>query len=335
TNLLGRTSLHYANPKARLSVATSYTLSDEQRNARSITYLEVDQGLGNFSFEDGQYVPDPDGNFIQVEELLSDVARVRRGVKSFRISKEYTQALIRFRSDIEEELQDGGHRSAWWLVPFYSDGSQPYLFYARSYDGELRLIRWRGFHAVNFLYNDDVERRDITGATRARRSTRLQTKLKQAIRETYLEEGGEWFSTDRDQLFAGAGKAEGYTVSITVRQVIPVGEISSRLGYRYAGTDSDARSRQVTVTAGSRFRLPGGGELRGRLDLYTQTLENISGVPDFVLTANRFGRRGAEWSLLVNYGAGKDVRVNVSLRGRHSDARPARITARGEVIAGF
>ncbi|MBU0983178.1 MAG: hypothetical protein KKA42_04870, partial [candidate division Zixibacteria bacterium] len=84
---LGRTDVRYRDSQRKLTVGSFYSVSEERRNARGITYLEVEPGLGSFILEDGAYVPDPDGNYIEVEELLSDVARVRRAERSFSLSK--------------------------------------------------------------------------------------------------------------------------------------------------------------------------------------------------------------------------------------------------------
>jgi len=68
--MLNRLNLRYNDVSRRVSVTTTYVISEEQRSARGITYLEVEPGQGGYSLEDGQFVPDPDGDFIQVEEIL-------------------------------------------------------------------------------------------------------------------------------------------------------------------------------------------------------------------------------------------------------------------------
>ena len=115
-SFLGRTNLNYNNIRKQISVGAAYSFSEETRNARGLTYLEVEPGQGKFSFENGRYVPDPDGNFIQVEELLSDQSRVNRGEKSFQFNKIWHFAQFRFNSKIEEELLENGNRQIWWLV---------------------------------------------------------------------------------------------------------------------------------------------------------------------------------------------------------------------------
>ncbi|MCK4573632.1 MAG: hypothetical protein KAU36_04635, partial [candidate division Zixibacteria bacterium] len=116
TSFLGRVNYDYQRRVNRLTVNGFYTVSEESRNERGITWLEVEQGQGSYILDNGQYVPDPDGNYIQVEEILSDRSRVRRSEKGFQLSRDWGPALLRFNSHIEEELLPEGSRPVWWIV---------------------------------------------------------------------------------------------------------------------------------------------------------------------------------------------------------------------------
>ncbi|MGD8922808.1 MAG: hypothetical protein PVH24_06130, partial [Candidatus Zixiibacteriota bacterium] len=334
-NFLGRLGLGYQNPPSRLNITASYLVSEENRNARGITYLEVEPGQGNYILEDGQYLPDPDGNYIQVEEILSNSARVRRGEKSFQISKNWSAGLFRFNSRIEEELLEGGERKIWWAVPFLSDADQPYLFFSRRYDGDVRLIPVAGFYVINLSASEDLEKRDIAGATRRRRDIKGRLSLKQKLRETYFEEYAEPFSAERDEYYSASGDVDGLTVGANLRQLISTAELTLGGSYRRATSKADERSDIYAITTGSRFPVISRGELRANLELYRQVFENLSGNPSYQLTGNRPGEKGAIWSVAFNYGIRAGLRINFSLSGRHSDNRTARLFARGEVVAGF
>ncbi|HUV31226.1 MAG TPA: hypothetical protein VMY05_09085 [Acidobacteriota bacterium] len=334
-NFLSRLNLRYNNVRRRLILGAGYQVSDERRNARGITYLEVEPGQGNFSREDGQFVPDPDGKYIQVEEILSDDARVRRGDKSFHIDKDWRLILVRFTSNIEEELLEGGQRNLWWVLPFYSDESQPYLYYNRRYNADVRLFPVRAFYALNLQFAQDLEKRDIAGTTRRRRDTRGAVSLKQSLVNTFVEESAEFFENERDAYFTGAGEINGYKLGLSVRQAVGRGEVSGGGTFRRAETSLDETSVQYALTAGFRAVLLSRGELRLSTELYRQNLDNLAGPPSFRLTDNRPGERGALWSLSLRYGVKSGVRVNLSVNGRHADDRTARVVARSEVVASF
>ena len=86
---------------------------------------------------------------------------------------------------------------------------------------------------------------------------------------------------------------------------------------------------------GANLRLIRRGEIRSSLELYSQKLAGVTGVASYSLTGNRPGKRGARWSVAVNYGVKKSMKVKISLTGRHADTRTGRVTARGEFIAEF
>jgi len=280
-------------------------------------------------------VPDPDGDFIQVEEILSAHARVRRGEKSFHLNKYWRLAHVRLTSRIVEELLDEGKRNVWWILPFISDENQPYLFYSRRYDTDFRLFPIRGFYAANLKISQDIEKRDVAGSVRTRRDTKAAFSLKQAVISTFLEESLEFFSVDRDSYFAGSGDIDGYRVSLNARQTMGRGEVSLGGGYRHAENAIDESSRQYSIKLALRLTAAARGEFRFTTELYRQVLSSTSAVPSFQLTDNRFGERGALWSLSFNHGVRSGTRVNFSLNGRHANNRTARITARGEMVTGF
>lgn len=334
-NLLVRIQGQYSNHQRQLSVSTAYTISEETRNSRAISYLEVEQGQGDFIQEDGRFLPDPDGNFIKVQEILSDKARVRRGTKNFDLTKDFGLFRVRFNSAIEEELLDGGKRSVAWLLPFYADDTQPYLFYQRQYDSDLRLFPVGGYHAVNLAYAEQLEIRRLTGLPARRHDRRYGLTLRQGYQSLFFEQSLELFNNDRDNHFAAAGEAEGYRASATGGRRIGGDEIAGTFGYRQAESNSGEESKLAFVVAKARLRMAATGQLRGSLELYSQSLSGVSGMPSYQLTENRNGARGIIWSMSLRRGIKEGMRLNLTLSGRHADNRTSRIVARGEVVVEF
>jgi hypothetical protein len=335
-SLLGRAGLNYYSARNRLGVSAAYAISDERRNARGVTYLEVDPGMGNFVFQDGQYIPDPDGNYIEVEQLLSDTARVRRGEKSFSIDKGWSFGTLRLASETQEELKDGGRRNLWWILPFVADPDQPCLFFSRRYTGEGHVFPLRqGAFAVNVQAGQFIEKREVASQSRQRKDENVRLWLKQPAGPYIFEQTMELFRFDRDSLYSGSGDVSGYRLNIGLRRTIAIGEANIAAGYRRADSKQGAQSQLVSVEAGSRTKLWDKGEMRTSAELYTQTLEEVTALTSYQLTGNHNGTRGVLWSLSINYGLKGQVRMNVSLNGRHSDDHPGRVTGRGEVVAGF
>lgn len=339
-SLLGRINIGMDDQRRRFAVAAGYTISEEQRNARGYTYLQVDPGRGNYRLDNGRYVADPFGDYLRIEELLSDVQRVRRGERTFRFSKSSEDFLIRGSSFINEELMIGGERAWWWAIPFASSESAPYLFYERRYEVESRAVKWQGVHLLNFSAADTRESRLIVDQSRVRRDVRFRVALREPLNRWSLEQGIERFTSDRDQFYGDAGRAEGWRGFVGATKLIEQGEISSELGYRRADGNSGnpavvERSALIILKSGIRAAVVHRGELRLDSEIYSQTLSGVREYPSSILTDNHEGRRGVVWTVSARYGLSGTLRLNLTINGRHSDNRAGRLFARSEMTAEF
>lgn len=339
-NLLGRVQVGFDDPSRRFVFSSGYTLSDERRNARGYTYLQVDPGRGNYRLEDGRYIADPFGDYRRIEELLSDIQRVRKGERTFRFSKESPGFVIRGSSQINEGLLADSKRPWWWLVPFAARESAPYLFYDRRYELETKVISWRGIYVVNLSTTDSRESRLTVGQNRVRRDFRIRMVLREPVRRWILEQGGESFTTVRDQFYGDAGRSDGWRAFIGSKRTFDGGEFSIETGYRQAkGSSSasglDEKSKLTMFKSGVRMAVVKRGEVRFDSELYRQSLSGVVGAPSTVLTDNHEGKRGMIWTVSINYGLSRTLRLNMAINGRYSDNRPGRLFARSEMTAEF
>jgi hypothetical protein len=333
-SLLGRANLTFDDSRRRVSGLASYMISEEQRNERGFTYLQVDPGRGTYRLDNGRYIPDVFGDYIRLEEILSTVQRVRRGEKSFRFSKEGEQFVVRFNSTINEELLAAGRRTWWWVVPFVSDESQPYLYYQRTYEIEGRGFSVGSIYVLNVTAAEKVEKRMIVDQSRNRRDQRLRLALREPVQLWTLEQGIERFSSRRDIIYGDAGQSKGWRANVGVRRTIERGEATADASYRRSSGDS-GESDLYALKLGGRLSVLGHGDLRFDTEMYRQALAGFTGVVSTVLTDNHEGTRGLTWTASVNYGLSGTVKVNVTLNGRYADTRPGQLFARSEVVAEF
>jgi hypothetical protein len=334
-DLLSRLSYQYRAPRTGINIGGAYTLSAESRNARGLTYVEVDPGEGNYILIDSVFVPDPDGNYLQLEELLSDQADVRHGQKSFHVSRSTGGVLFRFDYNLDEELKQEGERSWLWLVPFLSDDTQPYLYYLRGYQAELRMLRLEGGHAINVVFQENLQMREVAEVARRRVNRDLTTSLKQQHGALRFEERLRLFWIDRDEYYSGAGEIDGHQATAMVRRVFSGGEAGLGVERRKASSAKDEQSEIWSAVLTGRLQVVQRGELRGSVELYRQTLSGVTGTPSYSLTDNHQGERGAIWSMSARYGIPSGLRLNLSVSGTHANDRAGRVTARGELVAGF
>jgi hypothetical protein len=222
-----------------------------------------------------------------------------------------------------------------WIIPFYSDPGQDYLYLARRYNVDVRFVPIGGIYLVGIAVGDDLERRTIGGTSRERRDTKGNLTLRQLSGRYSLEEGFELFRNRRDDYFAGSGDIDGWKTSARAKRTGVKVDITFGGAYRLARTQTDESARTVSALGDARFRLNGRGEIGGSFELYSQKLPTTNTEYSYQLTDNRYGTRGALWTMSYRYSVKSNVRITASLNGRHSNDRAGRVTGRAEVVAGF
>jgi hypothetical protein len=334
-SILGRFKFSYRNQRKKLSVRSSYLLSDETKNSRGISYLEVPEGEGNFIFEDDVYIPDENGNFIRLEEILSEKAKVKKGERSFSISKNWSNVVFRFDSRLNEELLDNNKREWWWVVPFIPSKADQLFFLNKRYNAVIRLFPVSGGHKVNLSFDEFAEFRSIANQLRKRTDRTFGVILKQSHQSSFFEESFELYKNNRDIYFIGSGNIKGVKGSFKYKLRFDNIELSAKSTYQRAKDEQSSKSKIISFELGSKWRFVQQGELRSSVEFYRQTSNDIFGSRDFLLTGNRPGKEGMIWSVATRQNLKKKMRFNLSISGRHNDIRTARITGRGELIAEF
>jgi hypothetical protein len=339
-SFLGRFQIGLDDQRRHLSFSSGYLLSDERRNAHGFTYLKVDPGRGNYRFEDGRYIADPFGDYLRVEELLSETERVRRGEKTFRLDKQAEGYQLSASSRIVEELLADGQRRWWWAAPFLSDENAAYLSYERQYQADIRAVRWRSVYAMTLSVSANRESRAVQTENRVRSDLRVRGTLRQPAGRWVLEQGVERFESRRDQFYGDAGKSDGWKGAVGVRGNFDATGVLIEAAYRRAqgnADNSDVRetSKLYTLILGGRRSFQKRGEVKLDTEFYRQTFENLMGYASTLLTDNHEGTRGWVWTLSANYGLSRTVKFTMALNGRNSDNRRGRLFARSEMTAAF
>ncbi len=335
SSLLTRGNFIYANRKHNIQIQSSYILSDETRFSKGIRYLEVNDGEGDYIFVDSQYIPESGGNYILVEELLSESAPVKRGEKSFSFSKKWSKVYFRFNSIINEELFAYESRRTEWIIPFYSDANMSYLFFSRMLKGTIKSFLISGGYALTFNFSEKKEKRFINQQNRLKQSLNSEIIFNQIIRNYFIEEKFEYFKDERDAYYFREGDINGFTASCKIKQVTDNNESAVQLKFRSAVSNDSEKSHIYMLLFENRFKLLNKGELKLQAEFYKADNNNISTNESYLLTDNRPGTQGAVWSVIFRAKIKKEFRLNFTVQGRHSDVNQARIFARTEFIAQF
>ncbi len=336
SSLLTRGNFIYSNRKHNVQIQSSYMLSDETRFSKGIRYLEVNDGEGDYIFSDSQFIPESGGNYILVEELLSESAPVKRGEKSFSLSKKWSNVYLRFNSIINEELFASESRRAEWIIPFYSDANLSYLFFSRTLKGTLKSFPIKGGYAFTLNFSDKRENRFINLRNRLKKSLNSEVILNQNVQQYFIEERFEYFKDERDAYYFREGDVDGFAVSGKIKQITDRNESAVQLKFRSAVSADSKKSDIYMLFLENRFKLPKKGELKLQAEFYKSNNNNtITTSESYLLTDNRPGTQGVVWSVIFRAKIKKEFRLNFTIQGRHSDINQARIFARTEFIAQF
>lgn len=335
SSLLTRGNFIYSSRKHNLQIQTSYMLSNETRFSKGIRYLEVNDGEGDYIFSDSQFIPQTGGDYILVEELLSESAPVKRGEKSFSFSKKWSKVQFRFNSLINEELFATESRSNKWVIPVYSDSKLSYLFFNRFIKGSLKIYPIKSGYFFTMNFSEKKEKRFINQQDRLKESLNTEFIFNQNLQNFYFEERVEYFEDERDAYYFREGDVDGFAVSGKVKHLSDKNEYAIQFKFRSAVSVEFQKSKIYMVLLENRFKINKHGELRLSSEFYKSDNNNLAVSESYLLTNNRPGTQGAIWSVIFRAKIKKEFRLNLSVQGRHSDIDKARIFARTEFVAQF
>ncbi len=332
--LMARLKYSWTPKVTNISVSGSYSLSDENRYERGLRYLEVEPGLGQFVYEDSQYIPDPNGNYIEIEEILSNQASVKKGERSFSLLYNPKDIYLRFNTNFTEDLLSDGERGIQWIIPFYADPSDACLYKKLYYSGESRLFRNRGFYLINLAGSYNLESRQISGRQYEKYERIIKTELHESRGSWHFLQEASYFEYQRDNYYNSPGNIRGYNFAVSLIRHFSVSQLNVQLSYRSARDNVDSRSKQYGISINPVLRSTNKGETIISIMTYRQELENSAPV-SYRLTNNLSGKRGVVWSLRSEYRMGGNLKFILVFDGRHANDKRPRIAGRGELIASF
>ncbi len=332
--LMARIKYSYTPSGDNFSIGGSYSLSDENRYERGLRYIEVEPGFGKYIYEDSQYIPDQNGNYIEIEEILSNQASVKKGERSFNLFYNPENLYFRLSSNITEELLSEGQRTALWIIPFLSDKKESYLYRRLYYTSDIKLMRSSGFYIINITGSYNYESRRVGGADFEKYEQVLKITIRQKSGSWFFFQEGSYFKYQRDSYYLSAGNIDGYKISASTVKNIANSQISGELSFRSARDDTGSESKQYSAKFAPALRFANRGETVLSIMGYFQELTG-GNFSSYRLTENLSGKKGGVWSIRSEYRVGSDIKFVLSFGGRFSDDRKPRNTGRGELIASF
>ena len=182
---VGALKLDY-NPKSQSLVLNLYYSVNQLGAEKSVdNYIDVGSGRGQYRYENGEYIPDPEGNYILQKEMLDEYVPGKQLDKSFRaifypgklfpkskpLKQFYTDTFVRFSNLVSVPVSWAG----FILNPFDKGGAdgtllrdfslkQDFYFFTSS-PFNLRL-RWASDDRENnlLIYGKDQDKRTSQSA---------------------------------------------------------------------------------------------------------------------------------------------------------------------------
>lgn len=328
-------------PKQRQTdLQVTYSLSHERRSQRGLIYLPVEAGQGTHILLDSVFLPDDDGDYLELEENLSDTASVRIGLKDIRFNRRWTFGEVRFSSRVEEELLAAGVRGIRWVVPALWSGSAELLFGERSISAEV-------------AFYDSPRRNTLRFSASRRDRTRLigvlpRQRYNQTLEERYQRNGNLWrveqtariFESDVDSYYSASGEVNGWSLGLAGFWNSGPWQIGSGLRFRRASGSGPLDPTRLESTTFSalpelRYQRKAEGSIRFSAELYTQSLSEQARFSPvlFRLSSNNLGELGANLRLSADRNVSAGGRLRLQLEGRFVSERTPRLRARLELVA--
>lgn len=346
---LYQASFRYAPPSAWMTVQADYR--QNQQSARSFGYrfIRVGSGEGDYRFEDGGYLPDPDGDYVRIREERGDPASVSIGEKSHNVViypgripalKEYqgvlSQVACRLRTEVYEEQSGRDRRRVSWLLPWASRSGVEYNIRRRREGYTLLLFPAYNFYVINLTYGNAFEEQE-SGAMLFRAAKEYKTELKNQL-SPVVRSSVEWNHRRTKESGIGVSAmrliANAYAASLTVTPASF--QVTPRVEYvRFTESLFGGKGSGIIASGETIWRRPNRGEVRGTVEFRSLTQESRFRQPEYLITeGRRFGKSGLI-NLVINYDVGGSWRLTVNLTDQIHESRPAEFVGRGELVARF
>lgn len=346
---LYQTALEYHPASGWINLISEYRQNRQSARTTGYRYLQVNQGEGEYRLEDGQYLPDPDGDYIRIREELGEENSVTVSEKSHNVTlypgrlsvsqnlkDVLSQVSVRLRTNVVEDLAGRDRHRLDWLLPWSSRSGLNYLRRQRSEGYSLLLFPVLNFYILNFAYGNSLE--EFQGGESLHRSRKKYlTEMKNQVSDIIRSLVSWEHQRDDD-------RGGGISTLNLIKNIYSAGLIVNRGNFQltpkvthvlFNDRHSGGRGNGFLLFFESVFRRRGRGEMRLNMELRSLNEEQVFVQPEYLVTDGlRFGK-SAEFQININYDLGRSMRLTLTLRDNIYENRSAEFNGRGELVARF
>jgi len=329
-------------------------VANRQANQRRRIPIEVGEGQGDYRLEDGEYIPDPDGDWIFRVETVGDSipitdleAGIRLGLAPHRAVSEQTSGLMGWLRNlstdtylkIDEETTEKDKLAIYLLQLDRFQRDETTVRGEITYQQDINLFPQRrdvGLR-LRYLSSDRENNQYITGGEenlRIERSVRLDLAPgnRPLLRVEYAHQ-------NRFRKVEGVPKSRIRTDDLSAKGTIyPSRGMELSLESEWRG-DRDAvgqtSSRLISLTPGASYSFLSQGRVRTELTWATVTSDPEGASISWEMAqGNRVGDN-YRWNLTADYQINQYVSATVTYTLRAQPDRDTRHTGRAEMRAFF
>ena len=349
SELLLQGHLQYSSRGGWLNISAVYLQNREETRASAFRYYAVDPGTGDYRYEEGQYLLDPDGDYIRLREETGEYRSVSTGEKSHvitfypgRISLPRTwknilsQITLNLRTEVREEMTGDAKRKWNWLIPWVSDSDKEFASRTRAEQYQMRLFPAHNFYLVTFEYNHSFsEEEDASDLYRSKKEYRLEYKYQfipslrlrlEALRALDAERGSGLSTLEMVSDF--------YTTGLIYNEGAMQLEPSFTYN-RFKDAYSSGRGRGISFELSGIYRATRRGEIRYNITLRSLKEQEPFSQPEYLVTEGRRFGRSILLNLNTSYDLGASLRLNLNVTDRIFENRAPEFVGRGELVASF
>jgi hypothetical protein len=346
---LFQTSFSYSPAGGWLSLQAEYRQNRQSARSSEYRYVHVNSGEGNYRFEDGQYLSDPDGDYIRIREETGQATSILVGEKSHNIvfypgrlpvTKSYknilSQIAFRLRTEITEELPGRDRHHISWLLPWVSHSGLNYLNRRRREGYSVLLFPMFNFYILNLSCSHVFEEQE--GGSQLNRNrkeydTQIKNRLSPEVRTNL-----KWHHVRSKERGVGLVSLDLISNEYIIGLIINQGrfQLMPQIAHvRFSDDLSGGRGRGVWISAETVYRRRERGEIRFHAELRSVAEKRKFNQPEYQVTGGKRFGESALLGLIGSYDIGKSMRLTVNLTDRIFEDRPAEFVGRGELVARF
>ncbi len=342
-------------PSSQLVNLKFYHSQNQIHSASRVdNYLEVEEGKGDYVYEEGRYVPHPEGNFVLLSEWVGDGRPCLDLNKSIRLvfsphkvsGKEGSfwrkvGKILSTDSFVNLRGRFGDDRSLafYLLYPLHSAQDFGILQQSLLVRHDLNLIPTHRSLGVRLRWESDRETDGLTSeATRKERTDKEDLQIKSRLSQRHFLE----FNVEREQIneiwdgnlqskIDGAAATVGFT-----RMQARTLELKVSAEHRQREEHvRDIGVRFYSCTPEVIWALLTQGRLRAKLGwTYLTSAAGSRSLP-YVLTEGKTPGQNYDWRLLFDYKLSDHLVTNVVYSGESFSSTPTKHSANVEVKALF